>query len=372
MDTVVELDGVSKKYGEMQVLENINLSVKRDDFMVIYGLPSAGKTVLLRLLMGLEKPDDGAIILRGENVKKMPPKIRNVGYVPQGFALYPQKTIFDNIAYSLKLLKKSASQIAPAVQRAASMLHIEDLLNKLPTQLSGGQKQRVAVARGIVKDTDIYLFDDPLAGLDFKLREKLVDDLRMLQDDIGACFLYTTSDPIESLALAERIAILHERKIREIGRPHSVYLDPHHLSTIDILGFPRANLLEGKLFRKSAQVWCETDFFEFPLTMDADDSSQEGSMEVTVAVRPESIRKASDTTGNDFFAEIYLREDLGAEEILYLRVKNNSLTMVNFSSQIGNFDVGDQISISIDSEFLFVFDKTTGARLGRGAGNLNG
>ena len=371
MDTVVEFDGVSKKYGGLQVLENINLSVKRNDFMVIYGLPSSGKTVLLRLLMGLEKPDDGAIILRGENVRKMPPKMRNVGYVPQGFALYPHKTIFDNIAYPLRLMKKPASQIAPVVQRAASMLHIENLLNKLPTQLSGGEKQRVAVARGIVKDTDIYLFDDPLAGLDFKLREKLIDDLRMLQDDLGACFLYTTSDPIESLALAERIAILHGKKIREIGRPHSIYLDPHHLSTIDILGFPRANLLEGKLFRKSSQVWCETDFFEFPLVMDADDSPMEESMEVTVAVRPEAIQKTSGSAGKDISAGIYLREDLGAEEILYLSVKNSNLTMMNFSSQDGHYDAGDQIYICMDSESLFVFDKTTGARVGRGAGNID-
>ena len=226
----------------------------------------------------------------------------------------------------------------------------------------------MAVARGIVKDTDIYLFDDPLAGLDFKLREKLIDDLRILQNDLEACFLYTTSDPIESLALAERIAILHERQIREIGRPNSIYLDPHHLSTIDILGFPRANLLEGKLFRKSSQVWCETDFFEFPLVMDAGDSPVDESIDVTVAVRPENIRKTSGSDEKDISAEIYLREDLGAEEILYLKVKNTSLVMVNVSSQNGNCDVGDQIDISIDAEALFVFDKTTGARMGRGAG----
>lgn len=371
MDTVVELDGVSKKYGGLQVLENINLSVKHDDFMVIYGLPSSGKTVLLRLVMGLEKPDDGAIILRGGDVRKVPPKTRNVGYVPQDFALYPHKTIFDNIAYPLRLMKKSSSQIGPVVQRAASMLHIEDLLNKLPTQLSGGEKQRVAVARGIVKDTDIYLFDDPLAGLDFKLREKLIDDLRILQGDLEACFLYTTSDPMETLALAEQIAILHEREIREIGNPHSIYLDPHHLSTIDILGFPRANLLEGKLFRKSTQAWCGTDFFEFPLKMDADDPTLAVSTEVTVAVRPETIRKTPGSAEKDITADIYLREDLGAEEILYLRVKNSSLTMVNPSSQNGNYDVGDTIDISMDSESLFVFDKTTGARVGRGAGNSN-
>ncbi len=254
MDTVVEFKGVSKKYSDLLILEDINLSVRQDDFMVIYGMPSSGKTVLLRLLMGLEEPDAGDIILRGENVRHMPPKIRNIGYVPQDFALIPHKTIFENIAYPLRLMKKSTREIKPVVQRAASMLSIEELLDKLPTQLSGGQKQRVAVARGIVKETDIYLFDDPLAGLDFKLRERLIDDLRRLQDEIAACFIYATSDPIESLTLAASIAVLHERTIAEIGDPQSIYLNPRHLSTMDILGFPRANLFDGHLTKKQSDA----------------------------------------------------------------------------------------------------------------------
>ena len=371
MDTVVEFKGVSKAYGKLQVLEDIHLSVKKDDFMVIYGLPSSGKTVLLRLLMGLEKPDDGDIFLRGENVCHMPPKVRNVGYVPQDFALYPHKNIFDNIAYPLRLMRRPASEIQPVVQRAAAMLSIEDLLGKLPTQLSGGQKQRVAVARGIVKETDIYLLDDPLAGLDFKLREKLIDDLKILQEGLGACFLYTTSDPIESMGLAETIAILHDGKIRETGEPQTVYRSPLHLSTMDILGFPRSNLFEGRLLRKSSGVWCETDLFEFPVVMDGEGPSMEGSTEVIVAVRPESIQKASGNAGNGLQADIYLREDLGAEEIIYLNVGGTSLTMLNPSYRNGHYDVGDQIGIGMSAQDLFVFEKGNGSRIGRGKENFH-
>jgi len=371
MDTVVEIHDVSKKYSNLPVLEHIQLSVKHDDFMVIYGLPSSGKSVLLRLLMGLEEPDAGDIILRGENVRHIPPKFRNIGYVPQDFALIPHQTIFENIAYPLRLKKKTTAEIKPVVQRAASMLNIEDLLDKLPTQLSGGQKQRVAVARGIVKETDIYLFDDPLAGLDFKLREKLIDDLRRLQEELAACFIYATSDPIESLTLAANIAVLHEKTICEVGEPQSIYLNPYHLATIDILGFPRANLFDGRLFRKSSEVWCKTNLFEFPVAMDAEASAIEESVDVIVAVRPESIQKTSGIAGKCLVADIYLREDLGAEEIIYLNVQATSLTMVNPSSQNGHYDVGDKINISINVALIFVFEKSTGTRIGRGIEKFN-
>ena len=371
MDTVVEFKDVSKKYSHLPVLEHIQLSVKRDDFMVVYGLPSSGKTVLFRLLMGLEDPDSGEIILRGKNVRRMPPKVRNIGYVPQDFALIPHKTIFENIAYPLRLMRKSNLEIKPIVERAASMLNIEDLLDKLPTQLSGGQKQRVAVARGIVKETDIYLFDDPLAGLDFKLREKLIDDLRRLQDEISACFIYATSDPIESLTLAASIAVLHERTICEIGDPQAIYLNPHHLSTIDILGFPRANLLDGQIFRKASEIWCQTDFLEFPIVLDKDATTFESPLDVTVAVRPESIQKALGSDEQCLTANIYLREDLGAEEIIYLNIQDSNLTMVNPSSQNGRYDVGDQISVCMNTAAIFVYQKDTGTRIGRGVDNFN-
>jgi ABC-type sugar transport system ATPase subunit len=251
------------------------------------------------------------------------------------------------------------------------MLSIEDLLDKLPTQLSGGQKQRVAVARGIVKDTDIYLFDDPLAGLDFKLRERLIDDLRRLQEELAVCFIYATSDPIESLALAANIAVLHNGTICEIGDPLSVYFNPQHLSTIDILGFPRTNLLDGRLYRKRSAVWCKTHILEFPILLDAEASVGDNSLDVTVAVRPESIKKAFSEDANALSADIYLREDLGAEEIVYLNIQDHDLTMVNPSSHNGHYDVGDQINICMDTASIFVYETDTGARIGRGGENFN-
>ena len=251
------------------------------------------------------------------------------------------------------------------------MLSIEDLLEKLPTQLSGGQKQRVAVARGIVKDTDIYIFDDPLAGLDFKLREKLIDDLRVLQEELAACFIYATSDPVESLTLAASIAILHQKTICEVGEPLSVYYNPRHLATIDILGFPRTNLLDGHVFRQGDGLWCQTNFQEFPIVLEAEGPISKSSTDVTVAVRPESIQTARTSDDRSLSADIYLREDLGAEEIIYLNIQGDRLIMVNPSSRNGRCDVGDRIRICLNTDSILIFEKETGDRIGKGVENFN-
>ena len=167
------------------------------------------------------------------------------------------------------------------------------------------------------------------------------------------------------------MAILHDKTICETGDPQSIYFNPHHLSTIDILGFPRANLIDGRIFQKESEVWCRTIFLEFPIVMDAEVSVFENPMDVTVAVRPESIQKALAGDENCLTADIYLREDLGAEEIIYLNIQNSNLTMVNQSSQNGHNDVGDQINIRIDAASFFVFEKDTGTRIGKGMNNCN-
>jgi len=371
MDTVVELQGISKNYKGLNVLENINLSVGRNDFMVICGRPSSGKSVLLRLLTGLEKQTGGKIMLRGRDMSAMTATERNLGYVPQDFALYPHKNVYENIAYPLQLLKKRSAAIKPLVHRAAEMVHIEELLKKIPTQLSGGQKQRVAVARGIVKQTDIYVLDDPLAGLDFKLREKLVDDLKALQKELNACFIYTTSDPIEALSLASRVAILHDGHIRETGRPETVYANPGHLSAMTVLGFPGANTLDGTLVYEASELWCRTTLFKFPISQNSTHDTAKKHTEVTVGFRPETVRETSAKNVNSLSGNIFLREDLGAEEIIYINIRGVSLTMIKPSAGTAHYDVDDMINIRINAASFFVFDQKTGSQIARGAGNYH-
>jgi len=211
--SIVELHNVSKSYGRKQVLRNISLTVQAGEFMVVYGLPVSGKSVLVRLITGLEKPDTGSVMLRGQDMTHFAPGDRNLGYVPQSFALYPHYSVYDNIAYPLTLAGAKKNEIDAEVQRAAKLLKIENFLDRKPDQLSGGQKQRVAIARGLVKRTEVFVLDDPLVGLDFKLRERLIEDLKATQEHLKITFIYTTSEAVEATQLATTIAIMHHGEI---------------------------------------------------------------------------------------------------------------------------------------------------------------
>jgi ABC-type sugar transport system ATPase subunit len=221
-----EFQSVSQIYHHETVLKNISMKIDSGEFAVIYGPPGCGKSVLLRLLTGLETPTEGKIFMREEDVTGVPSGERSIGYVPQSFALYPHFKVYDNISYPLRLIGEKKAKIDEAVKSAASMLRITPLLEKYPDQLSGGEKQRVALARGITKKTGIYVFDDPLSGLDFKLREQLIDDLKQMQESLGATFIYTTSDTLEAMMLAEQIFILDKGRIIENGSLVVLYYSP--------------------------------------------------------------------------------------------------------------------------------------------------
>ena len=324
---LLSFTGITKHFGETTVLDGLDLAVPAGAFMVVLGPPASGKTTLMRLLLGLEKPDAGEITLRGHPVTQVAPADRNIGYVPQSFALYPHISVADNIAYPLHLAGIGKAESQSVVARSAEMLHIRDLLAKRPDQLSGGQKQRVAIARGIAKRTDLYVFDDPLAGLDFKLRERLVDDLRALQTETGATFVYTTSDPLEALTLADHVAVLDGGRIVEAGDPDRLYRDPRHARTMSLLGFPRANLVPGQVVTDAGRARCR--FGGLEMTVEVEGGPPIG--EVLVGLRPEDIVPAGPDHPHDPVAlsltgRVPLREDLGGEEIVYVETDGLALT----------------------------------------------
>jgi len=366
---LLELTGVAKAYGPRPLLTGVDLVVPEGAFTVLFGAPSVGKSVAMRIVMGLEKPDAGRVSLRGVDVTALAPADRNIGYVPQSFALYPHYSVYDNIAYPLTMAKMPKREAAPIVERAAAMLKISDLVAKRPDQLSGGQKQRVAIARGIAKQTDLFILDDPLAGLDFKLREQLVDDLRGLQAESGATFLYTTSDAIEALTLADELAVLAAGRIAEHGPPERLYDDPRSADTMRLLGFPQATFLDGAVSERDGGRWCEAGPFSFPVDLDPAWAGRT----VTVGVRPESLAlaTASASVGAPSpngvaagharllaTARVLLREDLGGEEIVYLDVSGTPLTTVVRHDDAGagsSGDVGESIAVSVDPRELLLF-----------------
>jgi ABC-type sugar transport system ATPase subunit len=356
----IELRQIQKSYGRKEVLRQVDLSFEKGKFSVVFGSPVSGKSVLMRLIMGLEAPNAGQVLRQGKDVTRETAGVRNFGYVPQSFALYPHFQVFDNIAYPLALAGKSKEYIRERVEPLAKKLRIEPLLRKYPSQLSGGEKQRVALARGIVKDTGIFILDDPLVGLDFKLREQLFVDLRVMLSEIDGTFIYTTSDPLETLALADEIFVLDQGRVIDQGTVDRVYDHPAQLRSLQLIGYPSANVVSGKV---SGDL-CTSILGEFELDFDPDKVGFQQEA-VQIGFRPEAVLFGEPHSGLQMEGHELLREDLGAETILYFEVEG--VRLIGFwSNGSKSPEIGERFKVGIDPASLMIFDGQSGRRLGCG------
>jgi multiple sugar transport system ATP-binding protein len=274
----VTFDGVARRFGSRIALAGVTLTAPDRRFTVLCGPPGSGKSVLLRLLVGLETPDEGRILIDGRDVTNLPPAARPLGYVPQSFALYPHLTVRDNIGYPLRLARAPGPRVAAQVAKVAELLSIGHLLDKTPDLLSGGEKQRVAVARGLSRDARVFVLDDPLVGLDYKLRERLMGDSRTLAGELGATFIYAASDPLETLTMAEELAVFEAGRVVRSGPVGTSTQDPRNAGRPAPRGLPRANLVPGRW--QGGQV--EAGPFRFRV-----EGRGEGR-EVLVGLRPEA------------------------------------------------------------------------------------
>lgn len=314
MAAAISFAGVTRCYGAVAALEGVDLDVAAGRVTGLCGPPGCGKSVLLRLLVGLEAPDAGRILIGGRDVTRLAPGERPVGYVPQSFALYPHLSVFDNVAYPLALRRVAREEVRRRVERVAGLLGLDGLLGKRPAELSGGQKQRTALARGLVREAAVYVLDDPLVGLDFKLRERLVDDLRRLRAEVEAAFLYATSDPLEALAIADDVAVLDGGRVVEHAPADALYHAPRRLRSAELVGFPRCNVVPGRL---GPDGRCETALGAFSVASDGAASLDAG--EVAVAVRPEHLQLADGAVPGLLSVSgiVRLVEDLGAEVLVH-------------------------------------------------------
>ncbi|KQT57358.1 MULTISPECIES: ABC transporter ATP-binding protein [unclassified Aureimonas] len=355
----VEFQSLFCTFGAKRALDGFDLTVEPQSFTVICGPPASGKSVLFRILVGLEKPDSGRILLSGRDITALPPAERPIGYVPQSFALYPHQTVAQNMAYPLTLAKAPKDEIARRVDRTAGILAITHLLKKTPDQLSGGEKQRVAVARGLLKNAEIFVLDDPLVGLDYKLRERLMDELKSLREELKATFLYATSDSLEALTMAQRLVVLDKGRVVQHDEAITVYDEPAHVRSLDLVGFPHANLVPGTISAGRLQAG--------PLTAGGFSGIRDG--EIVAGLRPEAVRLGSDDTLSpsgtllDLPAEVTLVENLGGEAVVYLESAGYPLTATLPLSGALPPELGAKLRLAIDPADIMLFDRTTGARL---------
>ncbi len=283
----IVFDRVTKSYGDVLAVDNVSFSVEMGQFFSILGPSGCGKTTLLRLVAGFERPDSGRIYIDGQDITDLPPNKRSVNTVFQHYALFPNMSIAENIAFGLKVMNHPAHYIAAEVERMLRLIQMEGYGHKKPDQISGGQKQRVAIARALINKPRVLLLDEPLAALDLKLRQKMLLELDLIHDEVGITFLFITHDQTEAMAVSDRIAVLHKGKIEQIGTPMQLYESPKSSFVAAFIG--DTNFLEGKVLEKVTHEYSELYVEDFPTIRCFNDKQISVGEPVYLSVRPEKI-----------------------------------------------------------------------------------
>ncbi len=287
MPNSLEFVSVSKVYGSTKAVESVSFAVEKGQFFSILGSSGCGKTTLLRLVAGFEQPDSGKILLDGEDISKLPPNRRPVNTVFQNYALFPHLTIFENIAFGLRVQKKPESYIKKEVAKMLELIQMEEHGFKKPHQISGGQKQRVAIARALINRPRLLLLDEPLAALDLKLRQKMLLELDLIHDEVGITFLFVTHDQSEAMAVSDKIAVMHKGIVEQIGTPAELYETPKSSFVAAFIG--DTNFLDGAVSDKPSKEYCRLEIDNFPDVICFNDKKLNVGDSVHLTVRPEKI-----------------------------------------------------------------------------------
>ena len=354
----IQINSLNKSFGKTRVVKDITLSIKSRSFTVIVGPSGCGKSTLLRMIAGLEKIDSGEIKIAGKSVNDLPPKDRDIAMVFQSYALYPHMTVFNNMAFGLKLEKKSKSEIEKRVKEASRILQIEKLLDRKPKQLSGGQRQRVAIGRAITRNPKVFLFDEPLSNLDAALRVATRIELANLHDSMpDATMVYVTHDQVEAMTLASQIVVLSEGKIEQIGSPLELYENPENLFVAKFIGSPAMNIIPIRILKTGANSTCKiADNIEIDLEANFRNSDKGKSL--NLGFRPENLVLAKNNK-NSFTASVLLVESLGEYALVYATIKNTSSNHSIIAKLLGTpkINKGDQVSFQIQKGKMHLFDE---------------
>ncbi len=350
----VDIREVRKAFGAASVIHGVNVSIRDGEFVVLVGPSGCGKTTLLRMIAGLENITSGEIRIGERLVNFLPPKERDVAMVFQNYALYPHMTVAANMAFSMKLRGASKSEINTRVSRAAEILGLSQLLERFPRQLSGGQRQRVAMGRAIVRDPQVFLFDEPLSNLDAKLRVQMRTEIKELHQRLKTTTVYVTHDQIEAMTMADKIVVMHNGLVEQIGAPLDLYDRPDNLFVAGFIGSPAMNMLKGTIRINGGASFEGPKGHRFPLGTAAKLSDGRAAI---FGVRPEHFILAEDGAE----AEIHVVEPTGSEIQVVAKLGEDEVVAV--FRERHQFKPGDKIRLLPDPRLVHLFDETTGKRL---------
>ncbi len=354
----ININTVNKYYGDVHVIKDVSLDIKSQSFTVLVGPSGCGKSTMLRMIAGLEDINSGTISIDGQVVNDLPPKQRNIAMVFQSYALYPHMTVFDNMAFGLKLEKRSKDEINERVQEAARILQIEDYLKRKPKQLSGGQRQRVAIGRAITRKPKVFLFDEPLSNLDAALRVQMRVELAKLHDQLNATMIYVTHDQTEAMTLANDIVVLDEGIVSQKGSPMELYNNPNNLFVGGFIGSPKMNFISSKILSKSSNG-TEVDILgSSKINIPKSSASSTEGDEVHLGIRPEHL-VINEEADASWESKVFVVEKLGSGTFIYLEKDGEPLVVETEGDS--NIKVGDTVKVGFHASRCHLFDKSNQA-----------
>jgi multiple sugar transport system ATP-binding protein len=351
----VTLKNVCKTFGAVNVVDDVSINIADGEFLVLLGPSGCGKSTTLRMIAGLEATSSGSISIGARNVTDLEPADRNIAMVFQNYALYPHKTVYENLAFGLRMRGVKRAEIDLRVRRAAGVLGIEQLLLRRPRQLSGGQMQRVALGRALVREPDVFLLDEPLSNLDAKMRVQMREEIGRLHRETGISMIYVTHDQVEAMTLGDRVCIMREGRIQQIARPIDVYDHPANRFVASFIGSPEMNIIEGELDGNGTFRNAELGF---PVPLGYFPEAKPASR-VSFGIRPEHL--ALGPPGGSASGRITMIERLGAQ--MQVAVDSGGIRLSSLISRDEGFKIGDVVGLTADGARLHMFDAQSGISL---------
>ncbi|MGA7777747.1 MAG: ABC transporter ATP-binding protein [Paraburkholderia sp.] len=357
----VSIRNLRIELGANTIIEELDLDVNAGEFVVLLGPSGCGKSTLLHSIAGLIDVADGSIEIGGQDMTWADPKDRRIALVFQSYALYPTMSVERNLSFALRINGTPKAEIDRRVTRASEMLQLGPLLKRKPAQLSGGQRQRVAIGRAIVREADVFLFDEPLSNLDAKLRTELRRELKQLHQRLGATMIYVTHDQVEAMTLATRMAVMRGGVIQQIGTPAEVYARPNNLFVATFLGSPAMNLLKGRLERREEGMRFRTPHLDLDVSRYPFKTLPDTTLPCVLGIRPEDVRTAASDGGLAQSGKVSLVEPMGNHRVIWLDYHDAQIASIDqHKTPVAE---GEACAFSLDSAHISLFDEASGARL---------